>query len=107
MLHPNRYILIFIILLITGCNEVTSSMYVCKGLTEENIQKLSNIGDLVSTRELVRLYVECNDNQTTEYHDLALFWSEKLVSFKDATNEDLKVYRALRDLDVETGKPIE
>lgn len=91
---------------ITGCEEVSPYSYNCKNFNEEYLAKLSKNNDIDSARELATLYVECNPESNQKYEQLALQWSEKVMGYKEANEDDLMLYRALRDLDTDTGEPL-
>jgi hypothetical protein len=98
-------ILVLIILFLAGCEEVSPYSFNCKNFNEEYLAKLSQNKDIDSARELASLYVECNPEGDKKYEGLALEWSEKVMSFKEAGENDLALYRALRNIDIDTGEP--
>lgn len=98
-------LLLSTLIFFSGCEEVSPYSYNCKNFNEEYLAKLSKNNDIDSVRELVSLYAECNPDNEKRYNDLALQWSERLMHFKGANENDLTLYRILRNLDVDTGEP--
>ena len=102
-----HYLLLTSSILFIGCGEgeyVSPSVEYCKDFNIEYLSKLSKDNNIDSARKLSTFYVECNLDDDKQYKELALQWSEKVMSFKEANNDDLKLYRALRNLDIDTGK---
>jgi 6-pyruvoyl-tetrahydropterin synthase len=97
-------LIVFITLYLTQ-REVTSSEYVCRPYTDEYLLNLLKVENHQSAQELATYYVECNDNQNETYKNLAVYWSEQTMKFKEATQDDLRLYRAIHNLDTETGEP--
>ncbi len=105
--HSSLYCLIFLVgtFFLTGCEEVSPYSYNCKNFNEQYLTKLSKNEDIDSARELASLYAECNPENNEKYEKLALQWSEKVMSYKGANENDLALYRILRNLDADTGEP--
>ncbi len=102
-----RYCLIFLVgfFYLTSCEYVSPYSYNCKNFNEQYLTKLSKNNDIDSARELAGLYAECNPENKKKYEELALQWSEKVMSYKGANENDLALYRILRNLDADTGEP--